>query len=207
MPDKKVQTGASASNRGAPTSTPPMRLGGVIAGTRVLTPDGYRPIESLQPGDPVRALLGRAPMFVPTLWIGSRNVILSRLDRSNLPVRIRKDALADGVPSRDVFLAPDHAIFINGRLVRCVDLINDRSIALDDRRRSRTKQYWGVILPRHNTLLADNMPIESLLPVSATAFTDVAGNPPDLNALFIDSKQDRERMQTSAPVSKPSALV
>jgi hypothetical protein len=207
MPEERVQTNDVAGNGFAPNATPPMRLGGVIAGTRVLTPDGYRPIETLQPGDPVRALLGGGPMFVPIVWIGSRNVILSRVDRSNLPVRIRKDALADGVPSRDVFMAPDHAIYLRGRLFRCADLLNGRSIVLDDRRRSRTKQYWGVVLPRHNTLLADNMAIESLLPMSAAIFSDGTGNPPDLNALFKASRQDRERVAISAEITSPPALV
>jgi hypothetical protein len=207
MPEEKLQAGHFFLNRVKPKVRPPMRLGGVVAGTRVLTPDGYRPIETLQPGDPVRALLRQAPMFVSVLWIGSRDVILSRTDRSNLPVRVRKDALADGVPRRDIWLAPDHAIYVSGQLVRCVDLVNGRSIMLDERPRSPTRRYWGVVLSRHNVLLADDMAIESLLPVSATAFSDRAGNPPDLNALFIASRQHRENVQTAKEARNPSALV
>jgi hypothetical protein len=64
-----------------------------------------------------------------------------------------------------------------------------------------------VVLPRHNTLLADNMAIESLLPMSAAIFSDGTGNPPDLNALFKASRQDRERVAISAEITSPPALV
>jgi hypothetical protein len=207
MPKEKTVVSNSSPFGLVEDGSSSVRAGGVVAGTRLLTPDGYRPVNTLQAGDPVRALLGRGPMFTPILWIGCRDVILSNLDRSNRPVRIRKDALADGVPSRDVFVAPDHSICLEGRLFHASDLINGRSIVLDDSRRSRTRQYWAVILPCHNTLLADNMPIESVLPASATVFADAAGDPPDLDALFVASRHDRERMQTPARAVKPNVFV
>lgn len=207
MPKEKTAVGGFSPFAVVKDASSAMRIGGVVAGTRLLTPDGYRPINTLHAGDPVRALLGRGPMFTPILWIGCRDVILSNLDRSNRPVRIRKDAVADGMPSRDLFVAPDHAVYLDGRLFRASDLINGRSIVLDESRRPRTRQYWAVILPRHNTLLADNMPIESVLPDSATVFADSAGDPPDLDALFAASRDDRERVQTPARVVEPKALV
>lgn len=175
-----------------------MRLGGMVAGTRLLTPDGYRPIETLRVGDPVRAVLGHGPTFVPVLWIGRRNVISGQTERSNRPVRIRKNTVADQVPTRDVVMAPDQALYIDGTLIRCGDLVNGASIRIDERVRARHNEYWGVLLARHNILLTDGLTVESLLPVSATAFNDIGGEPPDLDALFLASRDDRERVAPTA---------
>ena len=168
---------------------PPSRLGGIAVGTRLLTPDGYRPIETLRPGSSLRAVLGQGPTFVPILWIGRRSVILPRSGWSHLPVRMRKHAIANEVPVRDVLLAPDHGIYLESKLYLSGDLVSGGSILLD--RHSRSMQYWGVLLARHNILLADNLPIESLLPISAAAFTDVTGQPPNLAELFLTVERER----------------
>jgi hypothetical protein len=155
---------------GSTTASPTVstRLCGVAAGTRLLTPAGYRPVETLSPKDMVRILLRGEPRFEPIARIGRRDVILSRRRGSELPVRIRKHAIADEVPDRDVYLAPEHAIYLDGKLIRIGDLVNGGSIVRVKSWRSIT--YWGILLDQHNVVLADNLPIESLLPVNASPF-------------------------------------
>jgi hypothetical protein len=145
------------------------RLCGVAQGTRLLTPEGYRPVETLAPGDRVRVLLGSEPLFQPLTWIGRRDVLLSRRQEADYPVIVRRDALADGSPTRDVLLASEHALYVARKLYPMRYLINGRSILFE--RGRRTVTYWGLQLARHNVLLADNLPVESLLPTCAHLFT------------------------------------
>jgi hypothetical protein len=147
------------------------RLCGVAAGTRFLTPDGYQPVETLSPGDFVQVVLRGAATFERITWMGRRDVLLTPRQQADFPVQFKPHALADNCPARDVWLAQEHAVYIDGKLYLVRDLINGGSIAVDRRRRSAA--YWGVQLARHNIVLADNLAVETLLAVSAPAFTAV----------------------------------
>ena len=174
--DVLLHTGRAAPSEGArePRITPaPTRLAGMLAGTRLLTPTGYQAGETLRRGDLVATLIGRGPFFVPIAWIGRRRVTLAvnaRLD-PNAPVRIRRDAIADGMPASDVLLAPDHAVYLEGALYLAGLLVN-RSTILRENRNAQV-EYWGVRLERHNVLVAENLPIESLLSGSASAYAEI----------------------------------
>ena len=139
------------------------RLGGIAAGTAVLTDTGYRPIEALRAGDLVAAMIGRAPLFVPATWVGRRHAILpARAQRNALmPVRIARDAIGTGMPHRDIVLAPDHALYLESTLYRASDLVNNLSIRHE--RNLRDIEYWCVKLERHDIILAENLAIESAL--------------------------------------------
>jgi hypothetical protein len=57
--------------------------------------------------------------YRPISWIGRRRTNLAGNPRPDLlaPVRIRPDAIAPGQPSRDLLLAPDHGILVDGNLI------------------------------------------------------------------------------------------
>lgn len=156
---------------------PSYRLTGLLRGTGLLTPHGYRPVETLRRGDIVGALIGRGPMFVRIAWVGCRRTEVNRDNPvfSGGAVRIRRHAIADDMPNRDVLLAPDHALYLDGRLFLAGQLVNRASILFESHRRSA--EFWGIRLERHDILLADNLPVESLLPASATAFAEVSRPP------------------------------
>jgi hypothetical protein len=157
----------------------------MLAGTRLLTSQGYRPVETLRCGDMVATLIGRGPMFVPIAWIGRRGPIATSQENPDaVPVRIRRYAIGDAMPNRDILLAPDHAIYLQGTLYLIRSLVNDASVIREWRQRAAG--YWGVGLERHDILVAENLAIESLLPASAAAFTEITA--PRLNVVGAPSR-------------------
>jgi hypothetical protein len=162
-----------AVGHGVDASVQP-RLGGLRAGTGMLTPSGYRPIEQLRRSDLVATLLGRGPMFVPVAWIGWRRIAMpTGRDPVVGPVRVRRDAIADGMPTRDVVLAPDHALYLEGALYMVRQLVNGATLLRDLPQPDH--KYWAIQLERHDVVCADGMAVETLLHDAArAAYTEAA---------------------------------
>jgi alpha-tubulin suppressor-like RCC1 family protein len=77
-----------------------------VKGSRILTPSGYRKVETLADGDFVTTANGKiVPVRVLSTMIGETST-------KTAPFRIPKDFISRGVPSRDVGLSPDHAVMI-----------------------------------------------------------------------------------------------
>nr|MDA8248634.1 Hint domain-containing protein [Rhodospirillales bacterium] len=128
-------------------------------GTRIATTRGEVAVEALAVGDIVPAGLAGAQRID---WLGHRHVDCRRHPRpeSVWPVRIRADAFAPGQPLRDLLLSPDHAIFVDGRLIPVRYLVNGATIVQEARERVT---YWHVELPRHDILCAEGLAVESFL--------------------------------------------
>jgi hypothetical protein len=157
---------ADASARSDDNATD-ARLGGLLAGTRLLTPSGYTPVERLRCGDKVATLLGRGPLFVPITWIGRR-----RIATRNGLVRVSRNAVGDAMPDRDVVLAPDHALYLEGALYPVGQLVNGATLMWDLVNLSQT--LWAVQLERHDVLVADGLAVESLLgPAARAAYVEM----------------------------------
>ncbi len=124
--------------------------------TRLLTPNGYRPIESLAPGDPVITHGGERRAI---RWIGWRTLNVQSAYPAQ-PVRFAAHCLAPGVPARPVYLSPLHAVFIGGVLVPACHLVNGATIT---RPVQAAITYYHVELDRHDILIADGMAAESYL--------------------------------------------
>ncbi len=65
----------------------------------------------------------------PIMWIGTGRV-LAVLEAA--PVIVRKGALADHVPHRDLRVTKGHSLFIDGVLIPAEFLVNYRSFLWDD---------------------------------------------------------------------------
>ena len=133
-----------------------------LLGTRLLTSAGELPIEHLKIGDRVVTLDGETRNI---RWIA--RVALDRphgapWSAGVQPVRVSKDALASGRPSRDLYLSPWHMLYLNGVLLPVSNLINGRTIAAVSPPTDRL-EYFHVELDQHDVLLADGAPCESLL--------------------------------------------
>ena len=128
-----------------------------VAGTRIATPQGEVPVERLCAGDEVLTLSGVARRIV---WIGIGQVLATRGRRNAAtPVIVRKGALADNVPHRDLRITKGHALFIDGVLIPVEELINHCSILWDDR--AQEVAIYHVELETHDVLIADGAPAES----------------------------------------------
>lgn len=162
-----AEAGASARSDTRADDAAGPRLGGLLAGTRLLTPSGYTPIEQLRRGDQVATLLGRGPLFAPIAWIGRRRVAT----RNGL-VRVGRNAVGDAMPERDVVLAPDHALYLEGALYPVGRLVNGATLMWDLVTVSQT--VWAVQLERHDVLVADGLAVESLLdPAARSAYAEL----------------------------------
>jgi hypothetical protein len=143
------------------------------AGTRIRTARGDVPVEALVEGD-------RVPTFVdgreaPIVWIGRRQLNCRRHPRPDLvlPVRIAAGAFADGSPMRDLYLSPDHAVFVDGVLIPVKYLIDGDAIT---QVQQDEVSYYHLQLPRHDVLLAEGLPVESYLDTgNRTAFDNGGG--------------------------------
>lgn len=128
-------------------------------GTLISTPTGEVAVETLEPGDLVDTLSGPKPVK----WMGVRTLrhlhAFSTQGKLNtLPVRISTNAIADGVPSRDISVSAWHHLYINKVLVRAMDVINEYTIRRDE---VDEVTYCHVELERYDMLLAANLYSES----------------------------------------------
>jgi autotransporter passenger strand-loop-strand repeat protein len=128
-------------------------------GTRILTEEGEVAVENLHEGD--RVVTGSGEV-VPITWIGRRHVDCTRHPKPEQvwPVRVSAGEFGHHLPHRDLWLSPDHAVYVRGVLIPIKHLINGTTIAqvpMDE------VTYYHVELPQHDVLLAEGMPAESFL--------------------------------------------
>ena len=126
--------------------------------TYILTIRGEVAVQELRVDDVVVTASGQSR---PVRWIGSRHYPEQTAPRADRPVRIRAGALAEGVPARDLWVSPDHALFVDDLFVAAGHLVNGRTITRGEAVADLT--YWHVELDAHDLLLAENTPAESFL--------------------------------------------
>jgi hypothetical protein len=133
-----------------------------LKGTLLETPAGFVAIETLRIGDLVMTAGGQSR---PIKWVGWRRYKRSGASwpRQVVPVRIAAHALADNIPSRDLYLSPAHALLIDGLLIKASDLVNGASITHDQPVDDKTIEYFHVALDSHEAIMAEGTPVETLL--------------------------------------------
>jgi hypothetical protein len=100
------------------------------AGTSIGTPTGEVPVEQLQIGEPVLTA-HNGPRAIT--WISRGKVLATRGRRTAAtPVIVRKGALADNVPNRDLHVTRAHSLYIDDVLIPVEFLVNHRTILWDD---------------------------------------------------------------------------
>jgi hypothetical protein len=132
------------------------------AGTQIATPQGGVAVEKLRIGDLVKSAHGGV---VPIKWIGTRSYEGRFIagNRQALPVCIRRHALGENIPARDLYVSPGHAICEGGMLIHASRLLNGMSItqALE----VPEVHYFHIELERHDVIFAEDCPVESFLNV------------------------------------------
>ena len=128
-----------------------------LRGTRIDTPRGPVAVEDLAIGETVMT----AERGVATIrWIG-RQRRDSRLCAGDLPIRIAAGALGDGLPLRDLYLSPTHALGVEGCLVHAAALVNGRTIHQVSEWIGDI-DYFHIETERHALILAEGAPAETL---------------------------------------------
>ncbi|GGC91681.1 hypothetical protein GCM10010994_56800 [Chelatococcus reniformis] len=131
-----------------------------LAGTRIATPDGDVAVEDLVRGDLVLTADGRSRHI---LWIGRQAVAATFADPSTCyPVRIMAGALAEGVPVRDLYVSPDHALLVDDVLVQAGALVNGTTITRVEQPEERFT-YYHIELEDHALVLAEGAPAETFV--------------------------------------------
>ncbi|WP_162922320.1 Hint domain-containing protein [Asaia bogorensis] len=135
-----------------------------LKGTLIRTDCGEIPVEDLAVGDRVAALVDGKTEFREIVWMGHRSTIVRTWledDEAGYPVRILRNALGENVPSKDLLVTPEHAMYLDGAFVPARMLVNGRSIYYDH---SITHfDYYHVETDAHSIIWADNAPSESYL--------------------------------------------
>jgi hypothetical protein len=128
-------------------------------GTRIATARGEVAVEELRIGDAVPTLHAGLQKIK---WIGMRGYAAPFANHAKvLPVCLRAGALGEGVPARDLYVSPGHAICIDGVLVHAARLVNGVSII--QLPRVDEVIYYHIELDNHEVIFAENCPAETFM--------------------------------------------
>jgi Hint domain len=134
-----------------------------LRGTKIWTINDYRSIETLSAGD-----------LLPTRFGGMSSIRAIRrfqferpgLDRpwreEQIPVRVSRSALDDGIPHADLYLTGAHALFLEGVLVPVSHLINGVTIMRADVGDREVLEYFHIELDGHDVIDAQGASCETL---------------------------------------------
>jgi hypothetical protein len=129
-------------------------------GTQILTDKGEVAVEDLAIGDAVATVSGQAR---PIKWIGRRSYggrfIMGRKDI--LPICFKAGSLGEGLPRRDLFISPHHAMYLEGVLIEARDLVNGVSIVQAEQ--VEEVEYFHIELDSHDVIIAEGAALESFL--------------------------------------------
>ena len=129
-------------------------------GTLIQTAAGEVAVEDLKIGDVLMTAAGETKAI---RWIGKRGYVGRFLaGKANiLPVCFKAGSLGEGLPRRDLFVSPEHAMFIDGLLVPAGLLVNGSSVTqVSDIERV---DYFHVELDQHDLILAEGAASETFV--------------------------------------------
>lgn len=135
-----------------------------LAGAMIETSKGCVPVEEIQVGDVLVTYIDGQTVTQPVVWAGRQFVVVNSAlsdDMAGYPVRVCKNAIAEGVPSKDLLITPEHCLFFEGNFVPVRMLVNGSSVFYDKTITSYT--YYHVETEQHSVIMADNVLTESYL--------------------------------------------
>ncbi|KIN74914.1 Hint domain-containing protein [Sulfitobacter guttiformis] len=130
-----------------------------LTGTQIATKDGMVNVEDIKAGDIITTVDGEAQVQ----WLGVQHVDTATAMPAKVnPICFTAGALAENVPSRDLYLSPNHAVAIEGRLFDAHTLLNGRSI-YQVANPGKAFTYYHIETGAHELLLAENTPAETFV--------------------------------------------
>jgi hypothetical protein len=131
-------------------------------GTRIMTAEGYRPIETLAVGELVAArFAGLSAIQDIASFTLARTGPRGSWAGASRPVRVKAGALGHHSPSQDLVLTASHSILADGVLVPVINLVNGTSIVFDTADEHETLDFFHIGLARHDVLDAEGAACES----------------------------------------------
>jgi hypothetical protein len=106
---------------------------------------------------PIKAMVSHTLNSVSGDWVGEA--------KSNLPVLIRRGALGENSPNADLHLTGEHAVYVDGYLIKAGDLVNGTSITFEAADGRDTFDFFNIELDRHDILDVQGASFESLYKV------------------------------------------
>lgn len=196
-----------------------------VSGTQIATPEGTVAVETLVPGDIVRTHDGRD---VPVRWVGHRKIsdMEMRAMPRLCPVRITAGALGQGLPKHDLLVSRQHRMLLSSKialrmfgkarvLIPAIHLTRLPGIYIDET--AGPINYHHILCDRHETLIANGAPAESLYLGSETirllshkAQTEIGRLFPDLpetemsgDNLMVRSSKQKHLIERHARNNRP----
>ncbi len=129
-----------------------------LPGTLIATERGEVAIEGLAIGDRLPTADGS---FATVRWVAQQTVAAPFSPRvTTYPIRISAGALGNGLPRRDLFVSPQHAMVLDGRLVTAAALVNGTSITQVAQMPARF-QYLHIEVDGHRVIFAEGAATET----------------------------------------------
>jgi VCBS repeat-containing protein len=183
-----------------------------VAGTLIATATGARAVEDIAPGDLVWT---RDSGLQPVRWVGSRRVSLAE-QRSAVtlcPVVVRKGALGPGGPARDLRLSRQHRVLLAGPRVQALcgvpevllpvlRLMGLPGVELEVPQAAVS--YHHLLFDRHQVVLAEGLPSESLLMGEETRQSLTEAALAEIAAIFPKPGARARLAQPARPIPEPA---
>ncbi|GBR44529.1 Hint domain-containing protein [Neokomagataea thailandica] len=129
-----------------------------LPGTLIDTPKGAVAVESLSEGDEIYVFENGTRHTDTIRWAGHKTINASTTEEH--AIRIKANALSEGVPFKDLLVTPEHCLFLNGRFVPARLLVNNRSIVIDEQ---KSFEIYHIETNKHSVIMADGALAESYL--------------------------------------------
>ncbi|GBR18309.1 Hint domain-containing protein [Asaia spathodeae] len=151
-----------------------------LAGTRIETQEGVVPVEMLRVGDLISAVVDGKKELREIIWTGRGHCEVDTEksdDYAGYPVCIRKNALGDNQPLRDLYVTSEHCLHIDGRFIPARMLVNGQTICYD--RSQSSYDFFHFETRHHSIVIAEGVLSESYLDTGNRAlFGAQAGSVP-----------------------------
>jgi hypothetical protein len=139
-----------------------------VKGTKILTENGYIPIEDLKVDDKVVSkgkihnndyVNFTEETLEPIIWCGKFTT--SELTDKTNPICIKANALGENSPCEDLYISPGHRILLEGKMVTAESLVNETTIfQVNDQDHV---VYYHIELSSHASVITNNVLSESYL--------------------------------------------
>lgn len=145
-------------------------------GTLILMKNGFVPIENIKVGNKVvtkgkiydnKFIKQDASLEVkPVTWISKFKV--NNPNSKSRPICIKKNALGQNYPFKDLYVSPGHRLLLNGKMILAKKLVNGNTIYQD--MVCEDVEYYHLECENHSAIIANGILSETYLDLGNSRF-------------------------------------